>query len=99
MQIPKWHRADPNIDRLNNHMQAEGVYQREIGDVTQVIERCMLKDRPTQDARPLYRLVEVKDGKARAIHTAELRAAWTMREVRAAADKRASRKLAAMREP
>lgn len=99
MQIPKWHRADPNIDRLDNHMQAEGVYEREVGNVTQVIERCMLKDRPTQDARPLYRLVEIKDGKARAVRTAEVNAAWTLREMRVAADRRAKRKLAAMREP
>jgi hypothetical protein len=54
------------------------------------------------DVRPFYRLVEVKNGKARAIRTAELNAAWTQREVRAAADRRARRalrKVAATQEP
>lgn len=101
MEIPKWRRGDLT-DRLKNHMWAESVYERQIGDVLQVVERTMLGDRPTQDVRPLYRLVEVKNGTARAIHTSGLRAAWTQREVRAAADKRARKvllKIAAKREP
>ena len=100
MEVPKWRRGDLT-DRLNNHMSAESIYEREVGDVTQVVERVMLRDRPTQDCRPLYRLVEVKNGKARAIHTLELRVAWTQREVRAAADRRARRmlKVGAKREP
>jgi hypothetical protein len=88
MEVPKWRRGDLT-DRLDNHMHAESIYERKVGDVLQVVERTMLKDRPTQDARPFYRLVEVKNGKARAVHTAEVRAAMTQREVRAAADKRA----------
>lgn len=98
MDIPKWKRGDLT-DRLKNHMSAESIYERQIGDTLQVVERVMLADRLTQDARPMYRLVEVKNGKARAIHTLELKAAWTMREVRSAADRRARRKIAAMREP
>lgn len=101
MDIPKWRRGDLT-DRLDNHMYAEAVFERRVGNVLQVVERVLLKDRPTQDVRPFYRLVEVKDGKARAVRTAELRVADTQREVRAAADKRARqilRKVAAMREP
>jgi hypothetical protein len=98
MEIPKWKRGDLS-DRLENHMSAEAIYERQVGDVTQIVERVMLADRPTQDCRPMYRLVEIKNGKARAIHTLELKVAYTQREVRAAADKRARRRLAAMREP
>lgn len=101
MKVPAWKRGDLS-DRLQNHMFAEAVFERQVGDVIQVVERLMLRDRPTQDCRPFYRLVEVKDGKARAIHTAELRIADTQREVRVAADRRARailRKVAAMREP
>ena len=101
MEVPKWKRGDLS-DRVKNHMDAESIYERQVGDVLQVVERVVFRDRPTQDMRPFYRLVEVKDGKARAIRTAELRAADTQREVRAAADKRARRilrKIAAMREP
>jgi hypothetical protein len=112
MELPRWKRGDLT-DRLDNHMDAESIYERQVGDVLQVVERVMLKDRPTQDVRPMYRLVEVKNGKARAVRTAELRAAYTMREVRAAADKRARallrgdgidlmavlQEVAAMREP
>lgn len=98
MEVPKWRRGDLS-HRLNDHVHAESIYERHVGDVLQVVERVMLKDRPTQDARPLYRLVEVRNGRARAVRTAEVRAAWTMREVRAAADKRARQKIAAMREP
>lgn len=90
VKLPAWKRGDLS-DRLMNHMHAESIYERQVGDVLQVVERVMLRDRPTQDCRPFYRLVEVKNGKARAIHTAELRAAWTQREVRAAADRRARR--------
>jgi hypothetical protein len=89
--IPTWKRGDLS-DRVETPgWLAESVFERQVGDVLQVVERLMLRDRPTQDARPFYRLVEVKAGKARVIHTAELRAAWTQREVRAAADKRAER--------
>ena len=101
MEVPKWRRGDLS-DRLMNHMDAESVFEREVGDVLQVVERLMLRDRPTQDTRPLYRLVEVRNGKAKAIHTVELRACHTQREVRAGADRRARkmlRKVAAMREP
>lgn len=86
--VPKWKRGDLS-DRLGNHMFAEAVFQRQVGDVLQVVERTMLRDRPTQDVRPFYRLVEVRNGKARAVRAAEVRAALTQREVRAAADKRA----------
>lgn len=99
--LPKWRRGDLS-DRLNNHMSAESVYEREVGDVLQVVERLQLRDRPTQDARPLYRLVEVKGDKARAIHTVELRGCHTQREVRAGADRRARKLLkraGATREP
>lgn len=88
MEIPKWRRGDLT-DRLDNHMNAESIYERQVGDVLQVVERVVSKDRPTQVVRPFYRLVEVKNGKARAIRTAELRIADTQREVRAAADRRA----------
>ena len=101
MDLPKWRRGDLT-DRCNNHMSAESIYEREVGDVLQVVERVMLRDRPTQDARPLYRLVEVRNGKARPIHTVDLRACWTQRDVRAGADKRARRLLkraGATREP
>lgn len=101
MEVPKWKRGDLS-DRLNNHMHAEAVFEREVGDVVQVVERLMLRERPTQDARPFYRLVEIKNGQARAIRTAEVNAALTQREVRVAADRRARgilRNVAAMREP
>ena len=98
MEIPKWRRGDES-DVLDDHMHGESVYERQVGDVTQIVQRTMLKDRPTQDVRPMYRLVEVKNGKPRAIKTLELRVATTCREVRAAADRRAKRKIAAMREP
>jgi hypothetical protein len=102
MQVaPQWKRGDLT-DRLKNHMFAEAVFERQVGDVLQVVERVKLADRPTQDVRPLYRLVEVKGDNAKVINTSELRAAWTQREVREAADKRARkmlRKVAAMREP
>lgn len=93
MQVPPWKRGDLT-DRLQNHMFAESIYERQVGDVLQVVERVVLRDRPTQDVRPFYRLVEVKNGKARAIRTAELRAADTQREVRYYADRRAKRILA-----
>lgn len=95
MDIPKWHRAEP-IDLLNNHVGGEGYLTREVGDVTQVIERVSIG--PAW-SHPTYRLVEVKNGKPRAIRTADVNSAWTLREMRAAADRRAKRKLAAMREP
>jgi hypothetical protein len=102
MQIPKWKRGDLS-DRLNEPgWTAESIYEREVGPVVQVVERIMLRDRPTQDVRPFYRLVEIRNGRPRKVRAAELRAAWTQREVRAAADKRARqilRKVAAMREP
>jgi len=100
MEVPKWKRGDLS-DRLRNHMSAEAIYERQVGDVLQVVERVVLADRPTQDMRPFYRLVEIKNGHARAVHTAELRAALTQREVRAAADRRARQrlKIAAKREP
>ena len=101
MEVPKWKRGDLT-DRLQNHMSAESIYERQVGDVYQVVERVVLGDRPTQDCRPFYRLVEIKNGKARAIHTLELKVAYTQREVRAAADRRAKRmlrKIAAQREP
>lgn len=101
MEVPKWRRGDLT-DRLMNHMSAESIYEREVGEVLQVVERLQLRDRPTQDARPLYRLVEVRNGRPRAIHTVELRGCHTQREVRAGADRRARkmlRKIAAQREP
>ncbi len=88
-KLPAWKRGDLS-DRLNDHMFAEAIYERQVGEILQVVERVVLRDAPTGGyMRPLYRLVEVKNGKARAVHTAELRAAWTQREVRAAADRRA----------
>jgi hypothetical protein len=90
--IPRWKRGDL-ADRLKNHMSAEAIFERQVGDVTQIVERVVLADRPTQDCRPFYRLVEIKDGNARAIHTLELKVAYTQREVRAAADRRARRHL------
>jgi len=91
--LPKWRRGDLS-DRLMNHMAAEAIYEREVGDVLQVVERVVRRGAESNaDFRPLYRLVEVKNGKARVIHTAELRAAWTQREVRAAADRRARKVL------
>jgi hypothetical protein len=101
MEVPKWRRGDLS-DRLDNHMNAESIYERQVGDVLQVVERVVSRDRPTQVMRPFYRLVEVKNGKPRAIRTAALNACWTMREVRYQADKRARkilRKVAAMQEP
>lgn len=88
--LPNWKRGD-NRDTLNDHLFAEAAYERYVGDVLQIVERTMLRDRPTQDVRPGYRLVEVKAGKAKAIHTAELRACWTQHEVRHGADRRARR--------
>lgn len=88
--LPKWKRGDLT-DRLMNHMHAESIYERQVGDILQVVERLMLRDRPTQDCRPLYRLVEVRNGKARVVRTRELAVAQTQREVRAAADDRAKR--------
>jgi hypothetical protein len=97
MEVPKWHRADPNPVALNSHVLGEGVYKREVGDTLQVIER--ITSYGTAWDAPLYRLVEVRGDKIRVIRTAEVNAAWTLRELRAAADRRARRKLAAMREP
>ncbi len=101
MELPKWRRGDLT-DRLNDHgWIAESVYERQIADTLQVVERLALRDRPTQDVRPFYRLVEVRNGKPRKVRTADVRVADTQREVRAAADKRAKvilRRVAAMRE-
>lgn len=89
----KWRRGDLG-DRLMNHMSAESIYEREVGDILQVVERVVRRGGESNaDFRPLYRLVEVKNGNARAVHTAELRAAWTQREVRTAADRRARKLL------
>lgn len=95
MGVPPWKRGDLG-DILGNHMYAEAVFERQVGDTTQIVERTMLGDRPTQDCRPMYRLVEVKNGKARQVTARELRVAITQREVRAAADRRARRILRRM---
>lgn len=102
MELPKWKRGDLS-DRLQNHMYAESIYERQVGEVLQVVERVIRRgDETNAYTRNLYRLVEVKNGRAKVIHTVDTRTAWTQREVRAAADKRAKRllrKVAAMREP
>jgi hypothetical protein len=98
MEVPKWKRGDLG-DRLQDPgWTAESVFERQVGDVVQVVERIMLRSRPTQDVRPFYRLVEVREGRPRKVRTAELAAAYTQREVRAAADRRAKKILRKMEE-
>lgn len=84
MPLPNWRRGDL-ADRLGNHMAAEAIYERDLGDVLQVLERVVVREMVTQDARPFYRLVEVRDGRPRIV----LGARDTLREARAAANVRA----------
>ncbi len=81
-RLPKWKRGDLT-DRLKNHMLAESVFERRIGDTLQVVERLVPRHRPTQDARPFYRLLEVRNDRAHAVCVTD-----TQRDARAAADKR-----------
>ena len=86
--IPKWKRGDL-VDRLGNHMFAEAIYQRMVGDVEQIVERVYRRgDEQNAYYRPLYRLLEVRDGQAERVPTP---GADTMREVRTIADRRAHR--------
>lgn len=101
IEVPKWRRGDL-ADRVHDHMDAESIYERQVGSVLQVVERVVFRDRPTQDMRPFYRLTEVRNNRAKVVRTNALRACQTQAEVRHQADKRARailRKIAAMQEP
>lgn len=83
--MPKWKRGDL-ADRIRNHLFAEAIYERQVGDTLQVIERVRLRGFETNAyARSSYRLVEVRDGKARIVFLDD-----TLRDTRRRADRRAS---------
>jgi hypothetical protein len=85
---PKWKRGDGS-DRIGNHMYAESIYERQVGDVLQVIERLKPRGNETQDMRPFYRLVEVVNGEAKVAQGNAF--VDTQRDARNLADKRMGR--------
>ena len=81
-KAPGWKRGDLT-DRIHNHVYAEAIYQRQVGDDEQVIERVRLQPTNAYE-RSSYRLVEVRGGRARVVGAYYA----TLREARVAGDRR-----------
>jgi capsule polysaccharide export protein KpsE/RkpR len=77
---PRWKRSDGS-DRLRNHLHAEAIYERKVGDVTQIIERVRVSPTNAYE-RASYRLLEVIGDKATITALTD-----TLKEARAKADR------------
>lgn len=84
MALPRWKRGDGS-DRIGNHCYAESILEREVHGVLQVIERIKIREMVTADARPTYRLVEVRGAKPTIVGFDDL-----LKDARGRADRRAS---------
>jgi len=80
-----WNRGDLS-DNIGNHLYAEAIFQRQSGDVLQIIERVRVSATNVYE-RSSYRRVEIRSGKVRQVG----RIHDTLKAARFESDRRARR--------